>query len=107
MGREQPISGHVELGAHGIVPNYFEQNQVGAQRQHTAGYCVKSGPLRYYVGCAHHHEHSSHRQITVEYLCIVVWSMVGSGLLPSPDAERSIKGRLAKPREGMVRYIPA
>jgi hypothetical protein len=31
MGREQPISGHVELGAHGIVPNYFEQNQVGAQ----------------------------------------------------------------------------
>ena len=63
--------------------------------------------FRYSVGCAHHHEHSSHRQITVEYLCIVVWSMVGSGLLPSPDAERSIKGRLAKPREGMVRYIPA
>ena len=28
MGREQPISGRVELGAHGIVPNYFEQNQV-------------------------------------------------------------------------------
>ncbi len=28
MGREQPISGSVELGAHGIVPNYFEQNQV-------------------------------------------------------------------------------
>ena len=45
MGREQPISGHVELGAHGIVPNYFEQNQVGAQRQQTAGYCVTSGPL--------------------------------------------------------------
>ena len=33
MGREQPISGHVELGAHGIVPNYFEQNQVGALYQ--------------------------------------------------------------------------
>jgi ATPase subunit of ABC transporter with duplicated ATPase domains len=30
MGREQPISGTVELGAHGIVPNYFEQNQAEA-----------------------------------------------------------------------------
>ena len=28
MGREQPISGQVSLGAHAVVPNYFEQNQV-------------------------------------------------------------------------------
>lgn len=41
MGREQPISGHVELGAHGIVPNYFEQNQVGAQSAQPAGYCAE------------------------------------------------------------------
>eukprot|EP00208_Stichococcus_sp_RCC1054_P004289 CAMPEP_0206141502 /NCGR_PEP_ID=MMETSP1473-20131121/13139_1 /ASSEMBLY_ACC=CAM_ASM_001109 /TAXON_ID=1461547 /ORGANISM="Stichococcus sp, Strain RCC1054" /LENGTH=931 /DNA_ID=CAMNT_0053536099 /DNA_START=181 /DNA_END=2976 /DNA_ORIENTATION=+ len=30
MGREQPIQGHVELGLHNIVPNYFEQNQAEA-----------------------------------------------------------------------------
>ena len=29
MGREKPISGDVALGAHSVVPNYFEQNQVG------------------------------------------------------------------------------
>lgn len=29
MGREQPIQGNVQLGLHNIVPNYFEQNQVG------------------------------------------------------------------------------
>ena len=28
MGEEKPISGRVELGAHGIVVNYFQQNQV-------------------------------------------------------------------------------
>ena len=27
MGRERPIDGSVELGAHAVVPNYFEQNQ--------------------------------------------------------------------------------
>lgn len=30
MGREQPIDGHVSLGPHHIVPNYFEQNQAEA-----------------------------------------------------------------------------
>jgi ATPase subunit of ABC transporter with duplicated ATPase domains len=30
MGREAPQEGVVELGAHGIVPNYFEQNQAEA-----------------------------------------------------------------------------
>lgn len=30
MGREVPQSGTVELGPHGIVPNYFEQNQAEA-----------------------------------------------------------------------------
>jgi ATP-binding cassette subfamily F protein 3 len=30
MGRERPASGLVELGEHGIVPNYFEQNQAEA-----------------------------------------------------------------------------
>lgn len=30
MGREQPQSGTVELGPHGILPNYFEQNQAEA-----------------------------------------------------------------------------
>ncbi len=29
MGRETPIHGSVELGEHAILPNYFEQNQVG------------------------------------------------------------------------------
>ena len=28
MGIEKPISGHVSLGQHSILPNYFEQNQV-------------------------------------------------------------------------------
>lgn len=30
MGREEPQEGAVELGQHGIVPNYFEQNQAEA-----------------------------------------------------------------------------
>ncbi|WIA42252.1 hypothetical protein OEZ86_008269 [Tetradesmus obliquus] len=30
MGREQPLRGTVRLGAHNIVPNYFEQNQAEA-----------------------------------------------------------------------------
>ena len=30
MGKEQPQSGSVSLGPHGIVPNYFEQNQAEA-----------------------------------------------------------------------------
>ncbi len=30
MGRETPIHGSVELGEHAILPNYFEQNQVGS-----------------------------------------------------------------------------
>ncbi|KAJ9523392.1 hypothetical protein QJQ45_005295 [Haematococcus lacustris] len=30
MGREKPLSGQVRLGEHGIVPNYFEQNQAEA-----------------------------------------------------------------------------
>ena len=30
MGREKPQSGTVELGPHGVVPNYFEQNQAEA-----------------------------------------------------------------------------
>jgi ATPase subunit of ABC transporter with duplicated ATPase domains len=30
MGREKPLSGRVALGEHGIVPNYFEQNQAEA-----------------------------------------------------------------------------
>lgn len=30
MGREQPKAGRVSLGEHGIVPNYFEQNQAEA-----------------------------------------------------------------------------
>jgi len=30
MGREKPMSGHVALGEHNIVPNYFEQNQAEA-----------------------------------------------------------------------------
>ena len=30
MGREKPIAGSVALGQHHILPNYFEQNQVGS-----------------------------------------------------------------------------
>ena len=30
MGKEAPQHGHVALGEHGIVPNYFEQNQAEA-----------------------------------------------------------------------------
>jgi ATPase subunit of ABC transporter with duplicated ATPase domains len=30
MGREEPQEGEVTLGSHGIVPNYFEQNQAEA-----------------------------------------------------------------------------
>lgn len=30
MGREEPMEGEVALGSHGIVPNYFEQNQAEA-----------------------------------------------------------------------------
>ncbi len=30
MGREDPQSGSVRLGEHGIAPNYFEQNQAEA-----------------------------------------------------------------------------
>lgn len=30
MGREECISGHIGLGEHSIVPNYFEQNQAEA-----------------------------------------------------------------------------
>ncbi|GBF90920.1 ABC transporter F family member-like [Raphidocelis subcapitata] len=30
MGRERPVKGRVALGEHGIVPNYFEQNQAEA-----------------------------------------------------------------------------
>ena len=30
MGREEPAEGDVQMGEHGIVPNYFEQNQAEA-----------------------------------------------------------------------------
>ena len=30
MGREEPVEGDVQMGEHGIVPNYFEQNQAEA-----------------------------------------------------------------------------
>jgi ATP-binding cassette subfamily F protein 3 len=30
MGQEEPDEGIVELGQHGVIPNYFQQNQADA-----------------------------------------------------------------------------
>jgi hypothetical protein len=85
MGREQPISGRVELGAHGIMPNYFEQNQVRDRHHHAPCWllaCCRD-PITT-MPSASYHQASAHTGLVVCWFVVsfdemdraVAWSQV-------------------------------